>query len=204
VLALERAVQRDGRPVLVWRAPTPVRAVSTCVLGGGIGDRTWLLNAEVPSQYHHQDPGAHAAEIADDLGLPPGDGIGFLTAANVLDVCTGHDGEARCNATVGLSSPTWAAAPDEPAAWQPGTINVVCWVPAALDDAALANALATATEAKAQALFEAGVAGTGTASDAIAVCCPRGGGERYGGPRSRWGARLARAVHGAVTQGVAS
>ena len=53
--------------------------------------------------------------------------------------------------------------------------------------------LVTATEAKAQALVEAGVPGTGTASDAVVVCCPPGGTEPYGGPRSVWGARLARA-----------
>jgi adenosylcobinamide amidohydrolase len=77
-------------------------------------------------------------------------------------------------------------------------------VPAPLDDAALVNALSTATEAKAQALFDAGIKGTGTASDAVAVCCPTGGGERYGGPRSAWGSRLARAVHAAVLTGARS
>jgi adenosylcobinamide amidohydrolase len=65
------------------------------------------------------------------------------------------------------------------------------------------NAVATATEAKVQAMIEAGVPGTGTASDAIAVCCPPGGREPYGGPRSEWGARLARAVHAAVATGTA-
>jgi adenosylcobinamide amidohydrolase len=201
---LSRRVQANGGPVLVWSGSAPVRALSTCVLGGGIGDRSWLLNAEVPSEYHHDDPRAHAAEIAADLGLPADEGIGFLTAARVLEVRSADDSGARCDATVGLTRPTWAAAPEDASAWQPGTINLVCWVPAALDDAALANALATATEAKAQALFEAGVAGTGTASDAVAVCCPRGGGERYGGPRSSWGGRLARAVHRAVLDGIGS
>ena len=66
---------------------------------------------------------------------------------------------------------------------------------------ATANALVTATEAKAQALLDAGVPGTGTASDAVAICCPPGGTEPYGGPRSEWGSRLARAVHGAVAAG---
>ena len=41
-------------------------------------------------------------------------------------------------------------------------------------------------------------------SRAIVVCCPMGGVEPYGGPRSRWGARLARAVHDAVASGAAS
>ncbi len=100
--------------------------------------------------------------------------------------------------------PTWAAAPDGSwSEWVPGTINLVVWVPAPLSDAALANALVTATEAKVQALQEAAVPGTGTASDAVAVCCPPGGTEPYGGPRSEWGARLARAVHAAVGAGTA-
>ncbi len=205
VLGLERGVQVGAdapRPVLIWRFPDPVRAVATTVMGGGLGERSWVINAEVPVEYH-DDPADHSARIADDLGLQ-GAGIGFLTAARVLDVVSVEDGGAACDATVGISTPTWAAAPDgEWSRWRPGTVNLVCWVPAPLSDAALANALVTATEAKAQALFEAAVPGTGTASDAIAVCCPPGGTETYGGPRSAWGARLARAVHGAVAGGTA-
>ena len=205
MLHLQHREQRDGRPVLVWQLGAPVRTLATTVLGGGLGERTWLVNAEVTLDYHHDDPAAHAAEIADDLGLAPGSGVGFLTAARVLDVASGADGGATCDATVGVSTPTWAAAADgEWSRWQPGTINLVCWVPAPMGDAALANLLVTATEAKAQALLEAGVPGTGTASDAIAVCCPHGGTEAYGGPRSPWGARLARAVHGAVADGTAA
>lgn len=207
---LVRCEQVDGRPVLLWRLPEPARALATTVLGGGLGTRSWILNAEVALDYHHDDPAAHLATIAADLGLGAmGDGvgdagIGFLTAARVLDVEVAGDGGATCHATVGVSTPTWAAAPDGAwSRWKPGTINLVCWVPAPLSDAALANALVTVTEAKTQALLEAGVPGTGTASDAVAVCCPPGGTEPYGGPRSPWGARLARATHAAVAQGTA-
>lgn len=201
----ERRVQGDGRAALVWRFPVPVRALSTTVLGGGLGERSWVVNAEVTLDYAHDDPAAHAASIAVDLGLTAGNGIGFLTAARVQDVSSGADAGVTCDATVGISVPTWAAAPDGASSpWEPGTINLVCWVPAPLSDAALANALVTATEAKAQALLEAGVPGTGTASDAVAICCPPGGIEPYGGPRSEWGARLARAVHRAVAVGTAS
>lgn len=62
--------------------------------------------------------------------------------------------------------------------------------------------MATATEAKAQALHEVGVRATGTASDAVVVHCPTDGAEEtYGGPRSVFGARIARAVHAAVLAG---
>jgi adenosylcobinamide amidohydrolase len=205
MLRLEHAEQEGGRPVLVWRSDAPVRALATTVLGGGLGPRSWIVNAEVGLDYDHDDPGEHVASIATDLGLDPdGGGVGFLTAARVLDVETTEDGGVTCDATVGISTPTWASAPDGAwSRWQPGTINLVCWVPAPLSDAALANALVTATEAKTQALLEAGVPGTGTASDAVAICCAPGGTEPYGGPRSEWGARLARAAHEAVAAGTA-
>lgn len=204
MLGLERHQQAVGGHALAWRLPAATRAIATTVLGGGIGPRSWIVNAEVSLGYHHDDPAAHVAEIAAELGCAGSDGIGFLTAAKVLDVASALDGGAACDATVGISVPTWAAADDGAwSRWEPGTINLVCWVPAALSDAALANALVTVTEAKTQALLEAGVPGTGTASDAVAICCPSGGTEPYGGPRSVWGARLARAVHAAVAEGTA-
>ena len=204
----ERARHADDgtdapRPVLVWRSPEPFRCASSASVGGGVGDRAWVLNAEVALDYHHE-PVEHIARIGGELGLPAGWGVGLLTAARVLDVVVRHDDErVGCAATVGVSTPTWAAAPDGSwSRWAPGTINLVCWLPAPLSDAALVNAVVTATEAKSQALLEGGVPGTGTASDAVAVCCPPGGSEPYAGPRSTWGARLARAVHAAVTAGL--
>src|SRR5690606_24657071 len=116
---------------------------------------------------------------------------------------------AVVSATTGLGAITWAAAPDgHHAVWAPGTVNVVAWVPEPLADAALVNLVATVAEAKAQALAEAGVAATGTPSDAVAACCPAGpvpedDEHRYGGPRSVWGARVARAAHAAIAEGIA-
>lgn len=74
-----------------------------------------------------------------------------------------------------------------------------------MTDAALVNVVATATEAKAQALWEHGFEATGTASDALFVASvtpdPDVVAEQFGGPRSAWGARLARAVRTAVFEG---
>jgi adenosylcobinamide amidohydrolase len=191
-----------ARPALVWRLPEDTIAIASAVLGGGLGARDWVVNVQVGLDYGDDDPAAHVAAIATGLGLDTARGVGLLTAVAVLDVHVVADAGVECAATVGVSTPTWAAATDGAwSRWAPGTINLVCWVPAPLGDAALVNAVVTATEAKSQALGEAGVPGTGTASDAVVVCCPAGGTERYGGPRSRWGARLARAVHGAVSAG---
>jgi adenosylcobinamide hydrolase len=185
-----------------WRPASPVRVASTSVVGGGIGTRSWFLNATVPAGYAGDDPATDLRAVAAALGLE-GDGVGMLTAKDVREVVLEEEDGVRVAATVGLGWPTWAAAPDEGAIGAVvGTVNVLAVVPAALGDAALVNAVTTVTEAKVQALLEAGVDGTGTASDAVCVAAVDGGGvEPYGGPRSRWGAPLARAVHRAVLRG---
>lgn len=188
--------------MLVWRCERPWLAISSAPRGGGIGLRNWVLNATVVTDYDHPDPTAHAGEMAAELGLT-GDGIGLLTAVDVRHEVTAADGGVRASVTTGANAPVWAAAPAEARAWAPGTINAVCWSPVRLSEAALVNSVATVAEAKAQALVESGVAGTGTVTDATAILCPADGeAELYGGPRSRIGAALARAVHAAVTAGL--
>jgi adenosylcobinamide hydrolase len=200
-------VRREGSvelPALVWRLPRPLRAVATAPHGGGIGVRRWVLNAQVPPGYARRDPDHHLGKLGVSMGLP-GRGVGLLTAADVRAFTTGHDSGVEVRATVGLGHPILAAAPDEigPVPLV-GTINVMASLPERLSDAALVNAVATATEAKAQALLDAGIAGTGTATDALCILCPdEGRPHDFGGPRSIWGARLARAVHAAVLAGAA-
>ncbi|WP_116068073.1 adenosylcobinamide amidohydrolase [Asanoa ferruginea] len=194
----------DGEsiPLLVWRLPAPMRAISSAPLGGGIGQREWVINATVPMSYARDDPHAHLTSLASGLGLD-GSGVGLLTGVDVTQRVVAADGAAEVWATVGLGAPILAAAEREiPRQQTPGTINIVAFAGVRLSDAALVNAVATITEAKAQALWELGLAATGTATDAVAVLCPTDGpAEPYGGPLSPWGARLARAAHRAILEG---
>ena len=202
-------------PMALWYPGPGYRMISSGVLGGGLGPREWVLNAQVATGYARTDPEAHLRELARGLGLS-GPGIGLLTAAPVTDVVQREDRGVHAAATVGLRVPTWAAArpgdPDRELApidrdvWsRPGTINVIVSVPVPLAGAAFVNAVVTATEAKAQAVLDAGFAGTGTATDASSIAAPidRGGApaEEFTGPRSRWGASIARVVHAAVRAG---
>lgn len=190
----------------VWEVGAERRAISSAMLGGGIGPVGWVVNAQVPGDYSRMDPVAHLSQMAADLGLS-GRGVGMLTAAPVAGTVTCEDGGVTASATVGLRVPTWAAAPEsaldpELAPMTPGTINITVDLPAPLTDAALVNAVMTVTEAKTQALIEAGYAATGTASDAVVVVVPVDGSpEVFAGPRSRWGGATARAVHAAVLRG---
>ncbi|TDQ45985.1 adenosylcobinamide amidohydrolase [Actinorugispora endophytica] len=202
------------RAALLWRAGPGWRMAASGVMGGGLARRDYVLNAEVDGDYRRTDPAAHLAEIAAGCGVS-GDGVGLLTAADVTRACFAEDGGVEVLATVGIGRPTWAAADralDEARIGAPldgngpGTINIIVAVPAALSDAALVNLVATATEAKVQALLENGYACTGTASDAVCAAglvagVPESAREPFGGVRSRWGARAARAVHAAVAAG---
>ncbi|MET8661314.1 MULTISPECIES: adenosylcobinamide amidohydrolase [Streptomyces] len=201
---------------LVWRLGPGLRVCSSAVLGGGIGTRAWILNAQVPGGYPRLDPDRHLAEIAAAEGLT-GPGAGLMTAADVAAYTTGQDGGVTATVTAGLGVRGWAAAPETaspdtcpgperaPASpFRPGTVNIVVTLPVALSDAALVNAVATATEAKVQALLDAGLDCSGTPTDAVCVAAHEpgpDGGEPFAGPRSAWGARIARAVHTAVLAG---
>jgi adenosylcobinamide amidohydrolase len=204
--------REDGAELAMalWRFGSPLLALSSAPYGGGWGERHWILAAQVADGYHRTDPAGHLAGLARDLGLD-GPGIGMLTAVDVRLVTASREDGVAAAATVGLTHPSWAAAPDAdataagPATGSPGvagTVNIVAVLDRRLSGAALVNAVMTVTEAKSQALWEAGFAGTGTPSDAVAVlCAPSGPAEAFGGPRSRYGSRLARAVHRAVLDG---
>ena len=129
--------------------------------------------------------------------------------ANAVSAATGPSELLRIEQsgavlTVGLNRPVWAAAADEECEAAAGTINIVAFLPVRHTDAALANLLCTVTEAKVQALVVGGVDGSGTASDAVTILCPADGpAEPFGGPRSRYGSRVARAVFAALQAGMA-
>lgn len=198
----------DTRHAIVWSFADPVMAISSAPVGGGTAAVDWVLNIGVTDAYRRTDLATHVDDVASRMGMI-GTGAAMLTAYDVRQVVRGEDEGVVVDATVGITKPTWAADADGTHAdrdgdrWSPGTINVMVQVPVALSPAAAVNAVITATEAKTQALVEAGIPGTGTASDAVVVCWPPTlPAEDFGGPRSIWGARIARATHTAMVAGL--
>ncbi|MER6408452.1 adenosylcobinamide amidohydrolase [Streptomyces viridosporus] len=194
---------------LLWVAGPGWRMISSAVLGGGVGERAWVLNAQVPHGYRRTDPDRHLAGLAARAGAE-GPGVGLMTAADVSSYGHARDGGAEAVVTAGVEVRGWAASWPEgvegPQA--PGTINIVAAVPVPLTDAALVNAVATVTEAKVQALLDSGYDCSGTPTDAVCVAArapePGVSAHHFAGPRSLWGARLARAVHKAVRAATAA
>jgi adenosylcobinamide hydrolase len=177
--------------------------ISSAAVGGGLGNAEWVVNAQVARDYTRTDLEKHGAEIAAELDLE-GAGVVLFTAVDVRDLSEADADGVYVGATVGVIQPTWAADEVAPqSASPPGTINIVAHLPVAVTEAALVNAVITVTEAKTQALSEAGVRGTGTASDAVCIIAPSGPAvESFAGPRSALGSVLARQTHRAVRNGL--
>lgn len=214
--------------LLTWEVPAGWVALSSASVGGGLVRPRWVANLTVEDRFDRRDLDDYVAERLAartphvDLARP---GTALLTAADVgrveeaaVPVEPGGDlGAVTAWATVGVTKPTWAVPgpglgdgmplsdgtpPHQPPG--PGTVNIVVALPAALTGSALVQAVGTVTEAKAQALVQAGVPGTGTASDAVVVLCPEGDEVPFAGVRSPWGQAVARAVHRAVGAGLAA
>ena len=184
------------------------RCLSSAVVGGGLRTARAWLNLQVPHGYARLDPDVHLREEMAARGLDPATTLGAMTAARV-DRATEHaEGGARAIATVGIGVPLAAAGRvlrEVPAV---NTINIVVLTEAPLTDAGLVYAVQTATEAKAQALADAGIAArnhpgfaTGTATDSICVAAVPGSTEPFAGPMAPAGAAIARCVHAAVLEG---
>lgn len=121
----------------------------------------------------------------------------------------------RAIATVGLSNALTAGDPPGPLKeWRVGTINILVLADRAASQEARFEALAIATEAKALALFEAGITSrlagaegrlaTGTGTDCVLVAAPSSIAPvlTAAGKHTAFGAAVGAAVHEAVSLGV--
>jgi iron complex transport system ATP-binding protein len=205
------AIDVDAEAVVV-RAERALRAVSSAIVGGGLVQTRAIVNLHVPKGFQCADSEGHLAEFARRRAVPS-PFVGLLTGAATdrAELATEQLNGLSVSAvvTVGLSNRS-AAGRSAQAMWRPSTINTIVIVDAEAEDAALVNLVITATEAKALALAEAGVATreggvvTGTSTDAVVVAATgRGPRCRFGGPVSDLGWLVARAVKSALDAGVA-
>ncbi|MET7436773.1 arginase family protein, partial [Streptomyces sp. NPDC005568] len=80
LLAVEHLTRvEDGERLhaLLWRAGAGWRMIGSSVLGGGIGERSWVLNAQVAHGYRRVDPDRHGTPFrrAVEEGLLHGDKV---------------------------------------------------------------------------------------------------------------------------------
>ncbi len=200
----------DDYKVMVVQLPQRMRVLSTTILNGAFTETDTIVMVQVPISYLGAEPEEEVRSIVKRLGLGLAT-VGFMTAADMEKVISvkeeSYNGmEAIAIATAGVKNAVYAGEliPERVKALlgKAHTINTIVVLGVPLHDTGLANAIITATEAKSAALMDCKVRGTGTTSDAIAVLCPIGKGEKYAGTATDIGICLARAVRGAVAESV--
>jgi adenosylcobinamide hydrolase len=195
------------------RAATPLVAVSSAVVGGGVSSAEAILNVHVSKHGSLDAVRASLEAFAERHGVT-GPYVGLLTGAATekAELHTAQHGALTVLAvvTVGLSNRITAGVSPPMAAAPAATINTIVVVDGDAEPAALVNALMTVTEVKTLALIEAGVKtvdgrfATGTSTDAVVVAATgRGARERFGGPISPLGWVIAQAVGPALRRGIA-
>lgn len=205
---------------------SPLRTLNSSSWGGGFGNHRVLMNRQVDKTYNETDPALEMEAFIAREGLNPLDTAGMLTAAWVKDVgyCEltwpheGTNGEDLRKAvqvdgsllrvaawvTVGLGNKARAGAVLPAASLYPGTINTIVVIEGHLIDAAIVNAVITATEAKAAALQALNIVvdgqpATGTTTDAVLIAATgRGTTYQYAGTATTLGYLIGRTVYEAV------
>jgi adenosylcobinamide amidohydrolase len=203
-------VEVGAEAVVVWAA-APLTVLSSAVAGGGLGHARAIVNLHVDLDCPWEHAETRLAPFVARRALPA-PWIGMLTAAwtERAEIAEASVAGVRALvvATVGLSNPV-AAGWSPAARANPGTINTVVVVDAAVEPAALVNLALTVTEVKTLVLTEAGLRcpdgarASGTSTDAVVVAATgRGRSAPFGGPVSDAGWPVARAARTALTTGV--
>ena len=212
---LDRVALDIGPDAVVLASAEPLAVASTAVVNGGFTSTARaIINLHVGKNHPCADPAGMIAEYAGSKGIA-GPWVGLLTAAFTAHAEVGCARAALTRAmavvTVGLSNCLAAGVGARPPTeGDAGTVNMIVVVEADPAPAALLNAMLAATEAKALALFEAGVVcrdgspATGTSTDAVVIAATgRGIAHRFGGPATDLGWCVARATRDALVPAIA-
>lgn len=199
-----------GGRILAIESSAPLHILNSSVWNGGFAKVTSIVNRQVDRSYDCADPAAEMKRFLQRSGFEPERTAAMLTAANIRGygrkLAAAEGGPAVCAwVTAGLSNRSRAGSLRASDKLYPGTINTIVVIDGGLTEAALVNAVITATEAKAAALQDMGVLtddglqATGTTTDAVIIAAvPRGGPIRYAGPATTAGAAIGAAVYEAT------
>ncbi|WP_435921985.1 adenosylcobinamide amidohydrolase [Paenibacillus sp. DYY-L-2] len=206
-----------GERHLLLEAPAVMEGLGSSVYGGGMGKLKRMVNIYVDKHYRCDDPERDIAQCLRDWAYPAEETAGLLTAVKLRYAAVAEERRdafaAFCCATAGASNSARAGSERTtfPADWTPGTINIMLAVDGRMTPGAMVNAVITATEAKAAALWDLGVrdaenglTATGTTTDAVVLGVSQRPDwpleHRYAGTATDLGGTVGRLVYAAVSE----
>jgi len=201
-------------PTIIMESDRSWTMMSNGVLNGGLHQGNAAVNYRVSLQYESSDPQHDMVQLLQQKGLQPDHCIGFMTAAKLshaaISELAWEDFSIVVLATAGTSNAARAGLPRESyKGYHAGTINIFIWINARMSDAAMVNAIMTATEAKSAALADLavkeaanGLIATGTSTDALLLAVSQdvayAAEHQYAGTATELGSQLAQLVYTTV------
>lgn len=190
---------------LVISSEVPLKILSSCILGGGFTSAKFIINHHVDKDYHHGSPDEDLQKVVHQLGINE-NAVGMMTAVDLKNVSIVSEGNVTAVVTGGVSN---AIASGERVN-SGGTINIILLIEANLTDAAMVNAVISATEAKTLALRDLNIksrrsteVATGTSTDSIVIACTgRDEVIKYAGPATSLGEFIGVATRKAVREAI--
>lgn len=161
--------------------PERLFALSSAVHPGGFSHMNRIINWKVPLTYLCDDPAYEIVRKCGEWGCDSKDTVGLITAAKLthasITELEGDRFKLLCCTTSGTRNAARAGLPRSTfSAYMPGTINTIIMIDGQMTEAAMVNAIITATEAKTAALQQLGIveratgeSATGTTTDAIVI-----------------------------------
>lgn len=187
------------------------KTFSSSIIGEGFGWHKVFVNRHVPLDYNIDDAKQEYIDYMKTHQIDPDEAVGMMTAARLENgreirrVVEGAD--VWVMATAGVSNALDASrAYEQHMQMEIGTINIWIFVDGRLPEAAFAQVMMTATEAKTRALMDrnvkdqvTGTMATGTSTDSLMVAATqRGMHHPYGGTATVLGRHVAKAVYDSV------
>ncbi|WP_045515684.1 adenosylcobinamide amidohydrolase [Neobacillus niacini] len=206
---------RVNNEFIELKAPSPLRTMSSGVIGSGTGWHQTFVNRHVGKDYNCSD---HRKEMADFLkakGFEPSETVGMMTAVVLEDVSYKYFAETGFSlfvvVTAGVGNAIDASKSEQHTFDKvPGTINTWIFVNGELTEEAFIQCIMTATEAKAKALHDlkvidavTGTVATGTSTDSILIAATQAGEIlEYAGTITALGKLIGKAVYECTSEAI--
>jgi iron complex transport system ATP-binding protein len=195
-------------------AEKPLKVLSSALVGSGFQWAGHFVNRQVSKDYHCEDAELEMKQYLQKRGLPVSSTIGMMTAVDIHDAVCMYEKQDSFSlwavVTAGVGNAVDAARSWKRAQLEQkiGTINMMIFIDGTLTDAAYVQAVMTATEAKAKALYEENVLdpetnthATGTSTDCIAIAATQTGNTfAYAGTITPLGKAIGRVVYEATKE----
>lgn len=211
---LDSLTVAKSREQIVVAALKPFKVLSSAVVGAGFQWATHFVNRHVPNDYCCDDPEEEMKQYLKARSFNVHQTVGMMTAVCLEDAAYVYRKEADVSlytivtAGVGNAVDATKAWEHESVAQTIGTINIIILIDGQLTDAAFVQAMMTATEAKAKALYDEHVLdsntntiATGTSTDCVAIAASQTGAVfDYAGTVTSLGKAIGRSVYEATVE----